>query len=237
MPAAATAGWHWWEEPWRRAGQQSKRSHRRSRKGSIFRGVSRTWDGRWQAEIKEGGVVRPLGLFDGEEAAARAYDAEKLRLGCAVPSCAAGCRHLNFPPSRGADFFPRGGAADPSGGGGALASGVGAGRWLCEYCGRALTNAGAKSSHERWCKKQQLQRKQRQRPPSLPLPQRRGDGARGEGQTAAEIKALQQRYKDTHQGRPPTGPFARNPAWLRGMIEGEPRQRDIGEMRSRHKPL
>ena len=49
----------------------------------------------------------------------------------------------------------------------------------------------------------------------------------------AEIEALQQRYKDTHQGRPPTGPFARDPAWLRGMIEGEPRQRDIGEMRSR----
>ncbi|EOD25758.1 hypothetical protein EMIHUDRAFT_205869 [Emiliania huxleyi CCMP1516] len=168
MPAAATAGRHWWEVPWRRppAEQQSKRSHRRSRKGSIFRGVSRTWDGRWQAEIKEGGVVRPLGLFDGEEAAARAYDAEKLRLG-----------------------------------------------------------------HERWCKQQQLQLKQRQRPPPLPLPPRRGDGAGGEGQAAAEIEALQQRYKDTHQGRPPTGPFARDPAWLRGMIEGEPRQRDIGEMR------
>ena len=62
----------------------------------------------------------------------------------------------------------------------------------------------------------------------------RGDGAGGEGQAAAEIEALQQRYKDTHQGRPPTGPFARDPAWLRGMIKGEPRQRDIGEMRSRY---
>lgn len=72
---------------------ENVRNQRKTRGRSRYKGVLQTPNGRWRAEITKDYRNRHIGVFDSEEAAARAYDAAARELFGAFA-------HPNFPEDR-----------------------------------------------------------------------------------------------------------------------------------------